>query len=188
MPFIEHFDLIAPLYERLFSSPNSEKLFSFLDLPLDGSLLDAGGGTGRIVQSLNDKVPTIVVVDLSMGMLRVASKKDGIYPVCSQVEALPFISGTFDRIIMVDAFHHVCDQSETAEELWRMLKPGGRLVIEEPDVQNFSVKLIAIFEKIALMRSHFLSPGQIENLFKRVNANIYIERDGVSAWVIVEKG
>lgn len=188
MPFIDHFDLLAPLYERIFSSPNSERLFSFLDLPLDGSLLDAGGGTGRVVKSLSDKVPTIVVVDLSLGMLRVASTKNGIYPVCGQAEALPFIGETFDRIIMVDALHHVYDQSETAVELWRMLKPGGRLVIEEPDVQNFSVKLIAIFEKIVLMRSHFLSPGQIGNLFKRFNANIHIERDGVNAWVIVDKG
>ncbi len=187
MPFINHFDLLAPLYDRLFKSPRFEKLFTFLDLPINGTLLDAGGGTGRVVQKLNDQDTRVVIADLSLGMLRVAARKECIFPVCAHTEALPFKKGTFDRIIMVDALHHVCDQGETADELWRMLRPGGRIVVEEPDVQIFSVKLVALFEKMALMRSHFLSPGQIENLFTRFDAKTRIEYDGINAWVIVEK-
>ncbi len=57
---------------------------------------------------------------------------------------------------MVNALHHVCNQQETVNELWRTLQPGGRIVIEEPDVRTFAVKLFALGEKLALMRSHFL--------------------------------
>lgn len=46
----------------------------------------------------------------------------------------------------------------------RVLKPGGRLVIEEPDINRFPVKLIALGEKLALMGSHFYSPQQISYL------------------------
>jgi len=35
----------------------------------------------------------------------------------------------------------------------RVLAPGGRLVIEEPDVERTPVRLIALAEKLALMRS-----------------------------------
>jgi demethylmenaquinone methyltransferase/2-methoxy-6-polyprenyl-1,4-benzoquinol methylase len=49
----------------------------------------------------------------------------------------------------------------------RVLEPEGRSVIEEPDIRTFGVKLVALAEKILLMRSHFLSPIQIASLFPR---------------------
>ena len=67
-----------------------------------------------------------------------------------------------------------------------MLKPGGRLVIEEPDVRTWQVKIVAVVEKLALMRSHFLSPPQIAALLPP-EAKIKIEKEGYNAWVIVEK-
>ena len=47
---------------------------------------------------------------------------------------------------MVDALHHVADQEATIRELWRLLKPGGRIIIEEPDIRRFEVKLLALIE------------------------------------------
>ena len=88
---------------------------------------------------------------------------------------------------MVDALHHVYDQSQTAQELWRVLSPGGVLIIEEPDLRHGVVKLVALAEKIALMRSHFLSPPKIELLFDNFSSQIRTVVDGHNAWIIVEK-
>ncbi len=188
MPIIDHFDLIAPYYDRLIGFHRAEQLEALMGLPVTGTLLDAGGGTGRIAQSLVEKVGKIIVADYSMKMLRQAAKKDGLQALNTAVEALPFPDGTFERILMVDAFHHVGDQVETARELWRVLKPGGRLVIEEPNIDTFPVKLVACFEKIALMRSHFLPPERIAGLFDHPGGRKAIEREGYQAWVVVEKG
>jgi hypothetical protein len=73
-----------------------------------------------------------------------------------------------------------------ADELWRTLQPGGRLVIEEPDVRLFVVKLVAIAERLALMRSRFLSPPRIAGLSPYPNARVRVEIDRHNAWVIVE--
>jgi ubiquinone/menaquinone biosynthesis C-methylase UbiE len=183
----DHFNLIAPLYERLIPLRNSQKFIQIAGLPVTGALLDAGGGTGRVAKSLQGYAGQIIVADLSGGMLSQIPEGCGIWPVNSRTEFLPFADQYFERVMMVDAFHHVIDQPRTAAELWRVLKLGGRLVIEEPDLRNFSVKLAAVAEKLALMRSHFLAPPAIATLFDSRQAQIRIETEGFNAWVIIDK-
>jgi len=187
MPILDHFSILAPYYERFIPLRNFEKLIEMLALPAAGAILDAGGGTGRVAKALTGLVSEVVVVDYSMSMLRQASGKESLQAVNSRTERLPFQDQTFERVIMIDALHHVEDQLETADELWRVLKPGGRIVIEEPDVRKFSAKLVAIGEKIAMMRSHFLAPSKIAGLFTSPIARKCVQCDGFNAWIIVEK-
>jgi ubiquinone/menaquinone biosynthesis C-methylase UbiE len=153
---IDHFNLIAGFYDRSAGFVVTEQLLRLLDLSPRSILLDAGGGTGRVSVALRSKVDQVVVADLSLGMLRHARNK-GLPTVYSPVEFLPFPPAVFDRVIMVDAFHHVLDQRRTADELWRVLAPKGRILIVEPDIHQIAIKFLALGEKAALMRSHFLS-------------------------------
>lgn len=184
----DHFGILAPFYERFIPPNIPDKLIALVNLPVNGIVLDAGGGTGRVAQFLRDKAAQVIVTDQSYKMLQEASKKVGLRPICSLTERMPFRDNSLARIIMVDALHHVVDQIQTAEELWRILAPTGRIVVEEPDISSFRIKLVAIGEKLALMRSHFLSPPQIANLFHFPNARVQIKTAGTNAWIIVEKG
>lgn len=140
-----------------------------------------------MAQFLVGKAKRVVVADLSFRMLAEANKKDGVQAVCSATESLPFLHGAFERIIMVDALHHVIHQRETIREMWRLLAPGGRIVIEEPDIRSFGVKLIAVGEKLLLMRSHFLSPPHIARLFNFPDALVEIKQDGPIAFISAQK-
>jgi ubiquinone/menaquinone biosynthesis C-methylase UbiE len=187
MSVFDHFDILAPFYERVISPHEPSRLIKLALLPVEGYLLDVGGGTGRVASALRGMASRIIVADLSLGMLRQAANKNGLELTCTSSEDLPFDSDSFDRIIMVDALHHVYSYADTAHELWRVLKPGGLIVIEEPDIRTLSVKIVAALEKLALMRSHFVSPSHIQSLFSYRNAKTYIEVDGYTSWVVIKK-
>jgi demethylmenaquinone methyltransferase/2-methoxy-6-polyprenyl-1,4-benzoquinol methylase len=155
-------------------------------LPTPGRVLDAGGGTGRVANAIRGHAGEVVIADPSLGMLRQASRTQ-LRLACANSESLPFPGETFERVIMVDALHHVIDQRHSATELYRVLKPGGRIVIEEPDIRTFGVKLIAVAEKLLLMRSHFLAPDQIVKLFSFDSAKASIHAEEGNAWVVIEK-
>ena len=187
MAIFDHFDFLAPIYETFIPARGPDALVALAGLPVHGALLDAGGGTGRVAQFLRDKAGNVIVADLSRKMLAEASQKEGLRLVNSHTEGLPFSDGSFERIIMIDALHHVIDQRHTLTELWRVLAPGGRLVVEEPDLRTFGVKLLALAEKLALMRSHFLAPTQIAALLDFPDARVRIEASSFNAWVVADK-
>ena len=184
MPF-DHFDFIAPVFSRVGYS-SLEMMLEQAALPTSGRVLDAGGGTGRVANAIRGHAGEVVIADPSLGMLRQADRTQ-LELACSNSEALPFQNDSFERIIMVDALHHVVHHGQTAREMYRVLKPGGRIVIEEPDIRKFGVKLIAVAEKLLLMRSHFLSPGQIVDLFSFDSVQSSIHASEGNAWVVIEK-
>ena len=185
MPF-DHFNLIASLYNRSAKYNLPAGLLDLLALQQDFLLLDAGGGTGRVAESLRNLVQEVIIADPSQGMLRHAVHK-GLKSACAPAEKLPFAANSFNRIILVDALHHVRNQKESVTELWRVLTSGGRLVIIEPDINKFPVKLIAVAEIILLMRSHFLSAAGISRLFADLDAHVRIVEDELSLWICAEK-
>ena len=184
---LDHFDLIASIYDRLMGPPDINYLRDVLKLPTNGWLLDGGGGTGRVSSHLNNLVGNIVVMDLSLKMLKKAQLKNA-NPVRALVERLPFADGFFDRVLVVDALHHFCSQQEAIGDLIRVLKPGGRLVIEEPDLNQSGVKILALIEKLALMRSQFYTPQQIRDMIESYGSSATIEGNGrYTAWIIADK-
>ncbi len=183
----DHFGILAPVYEKYIKPKYPDRLAELTKLPIKGSLLDVGGGTGRVSQFFNKDVGNLYIADLSHKMLVESQSKNGLMPACSYSEFLPFPNNHFERIIMIDVLHHVCDHQQTINELWRVLKPGGMIIIEEPDIHHWAVKLIAIAEKLALMRSHFLDAAEIMELFNKFPTKKKIIQEGHNAWVVIEK-
>ena len=128
-----------------------------------------------------------VVADISLAMLKRAARKPGISAVHSQIERWPIADGSFTRIVMVDALHHVIDKQATAGELQRVLQAGGRIVIEEPDIRRVGLRIVALLEKMALMCSHFLNSDETTKLFTDEQARVTNERERFNTWVVVEK-
>ena len=183
-----HFDLLASSYDRLIAPPDPARLRTLLRLPIAGWLLDVGGGTGRVAALLQAQVDHLVICDLSAPMLQQASAKGVACPVQAHVGRLPFPNDFFDRVLVVDALHHFSHQPAAIAELVCVLSLGGRLVIEEPDIDRLPVKLVALGEKLALMGSHFSAPEEIAAMAAGHGGRVAVDRDGqFSAWITFDK-
>ena len=187
MAKFEHFDFLGPIYDKIFGRGSADALINHAQVKSTNIVLDLGGGTGRVSAAIKPYVQTVHVGDCALGMLRMAQSK-GLDALMTCSEHLPYPDRSFDRIIMVDAFHHLADQAMTVKEMWRVLKPGGLIVIEEPDIANFWVKSIALGEKLLLMRSHFKKPEKIAQMGNtHHDASVSIKRSTGIAWVIISK-
>jgi len=183
----DHFNLLGPFYDLIFGRSTDHNMVRIAEVEKDHKLLDVGGGTGRVAVLFKDLVSQVLIADAAVRMLREAQAK-GLRTINTESEKLPLPAHSFDRVIMVDALHHVRDQQRSMKELWRVLAPGGRMVIEEPDIRNFAVKLIALGEKLALMRSRFISPEKILAMcrFDGIDSKKIIKAKGI-AWIIITK-
>ncbi len=182
-----HFNFIAPFYDKLFGSMRHAQLMTHLDAQAGELLLDIGGGTGRVAQHLAAAGVQVVVVDPSPAMLK-STREKGLPGVRALAEQLPFATDSIPRILIVDAFHHFAQQRLAAQELMRVLKPGGRLVIEEPDLRTTGTKIIALLEKVALMQTHFIAPPEMAALFEQYGAQLVtITTENINAQIVLTK-
>ena len=183
-----HFDIIAPFYDRVIHKLDLKRLIKLLRLPASGRLLDAGGGTGRVSSRLRSMIDDVVVCDLSLPMLKQAIHKGRLWTVQSHIEQLPFPDESFERILVVDALHHFFDQRQSIQELLRVLKTGGYLVIEEPNVDKRIIKWVSLIERLFLMRSHFFASNEIVAMINEQGFKACVEKeDRFFFWVVVEK-
>jgi len=111
------FDIIAPIYERIHfgAKKTFKKIESITDFQSSDNVLDLGGGTGRISRFLANRVEKIVVVDSSQKMIEGCKKHAGLLCVFAQAEGLPFPKQSFNKIIVIDAFHHFQNQKQVVK-------------------------------------------------------------------------
>jgi demethylmenaquinone methyltransferase/2-methoxy-6-polyprenyl-1,4-benzoquinol methylase len=98
-------------------------------------ILDLAAGTGTSSVALSKTGASIVAGDFSEGMLEVGRAKHGKNPQISFVHAdamkLPFKKDEFDAVTMSFGLRNVLDPKKALAELFRVTKPGGRIVICE---------------------------------------------------------
>ena len=96
-------------------------------------LLDLGCGTGALAERVLAEVPgaELTCVDLSPRMVEAARSRLGgrAEVLLGDSERLPLRDGSFDVAWCNDSFHHCPDPGRAAFQAWRVLAPGGTLVI-----------------------------------------------------------
>ena len=134
------FDDWPERYDRWFDTPVGRAVLKYeltlvLDLlrPTRGEkILDAGSGTGIFTGEFLDRGADVVGLDISWAMLRWAKEKHEAFSkrgVTADMALLPFADGVFDKTVSVTALEFIEDEKRAVAELFRVTKPGGRVVV-----------------------------------------------------------
>jgi len=140
-------------------------------------VLDLGCGTGNYSFWLAGKKLQVTGVDISDNMLDIARKKAGrenvdINFVKSDIEDLPFKDNTFDLVVSVTVFEFLTNPEAVAREAWRVLKPGGKLVIGVLGDKSPWTELYrrgAKKKESVFKHAQFYSPQKLMGLLPEIN-------------------
>lgn len=106
--------------------------------PDAGKVLDVGTGPGTLVRKIAYHFPQLEVhgIDLSENMIHLAREharreqlEERIHFDIGNVAHLPYPDSSFDLIVSTISMHHWQDLEQPLQELYRVLRPGGRLWI-----------------------------------------------------------
>ncbi|WP_051309574.1 class I SAM-dependent methyltransferase [Desulfogranum japonicum] len=133
------FDSWTEQYDQWFETPGgvfvrkyeADLLLRLLNPQAGEHILDVGCGTGIFTQDVLGLGSRVTGIDLSFAMLAKARDRGGrdFNAACSNMCALPFADQTFDRAFSMTAIEFVEDISIPLQELQRVTKKGGCLVV-----------------------------------------------------------
>lgn len=104
-------------------------------------VLDLGSGTGLVARLARAHCAAVTALDFSHRMLQQAAQLGASQPVQGDMHGLPLRSAAFDVVLAALAFNST-DPARSMAEAFRVLKPGGRLVMQEwGTVDSLSVLL-----------------------------------------------
>jgi len=208
-PPSEHaFDGAAPFYDSWFGTPLGstvdaleKDLLHELAGPRAGErALEVGTGTGHFALDLAQRGLTVVGLDLSAPMLAVARSKDTtVRWLLGDAAALPLAISSFDLVLSVTALEFVADHKRAMEEMWRVVRPGGRLVIGVLNASSpwaLARRRESRTRETPFSHAHFFYPWEFVGLLRRLgsvawNSSVFVGPDGTglrSAWRLERVG
>ena len=145
--------------------------------PRPGQLiLDLAAGTGTSSEPFTSAGATVIPSDLSFGMLQVGKhRRPHLSFVAADALRLPYADGCFDAVTISFGLRNVSDPKRALAEMFRVTKPGGRIVVCEfstPTWAPFRIVyanyLVAAIPRIARLVSS--NPAAYEYLAESIQA------------------
>lgn len=140
--------------------------------PLAGDILEVGAGTGVNLDYYSDSVASLTLSEPDRHMRAQLSKRLATVTIAHQIidapaETIPCPDHSFDAAVVTLVLCSVNHPEKSLSELYRVLKPGGKLALIEhvgaPDQQQL-----------------FTWQKRIEPLWKRCAGNCHLTRDTLS--------
>jgi 2-polyprenyl-3-methyl-5-hydroxy-6-metoxy-1,4-benzoquinol methylase len=156
----------------------------FLPAQPGAKLLDVGCGAGERLEQMRGLGWTVSGLDFDEKAVGVA-KARGLDVSCGTIPGIWFPPETFDVVTMNHVIEHVPDPIELLKECYRILKPGGKVVLTTPNSSSWGHKFFREhWRGLEPPRHlHIFGPSSIEQILKRAGFDAVIVRTHASAYV-----
>lgn len=147
-----------------------DRIVNYLDAPSGSLILDAGCGTCSHSVRLAKRGFRCCAVDFSQEILKKAESyvrehglQEWITLHCKDITCLSFDSNSFDYIFCWGVLMHIPDLKKAVTELCRVLRVGGRIIIEEDNMHSIQGILPYMVRKSVFRNSQIIwTPAGIE--------------------------
>ncbi len=109
---------------------------------LTGPVLDVGPSGGLLARLLRDRGRKVVGLDNSAEAAGIAWRVNGVPVVAGDLLAAPFAEGSFAVVTMFHVLEHVEQPGEFLDAARRLLKPGGRLIVQVPNAASWQFLIL----------------------------------------------
>lgn len=129
----KYFRYYDELRERNESLEFSNKLHEYENFK-GKNVLDIGCGNGYVLSKYAEKGANVHGIDISDKAIELCNRRFSLSNlngnfVTGPAENLPFKNDFFDCVCSMGVLHHVSDTQKALEEIYRVLKPGGKLIL-----------------------------------------------------------
>lgn len=107
-----------------------------------GAVLDVGCATGFFLEMAEEAGWDVWGVELSEEGASRARRRFGDRVFCGSLAEAKFPSSRFDLVTLFDVIEHVADPRGLVDEVSRILRPGGLLLLTTPDIGSLSARLM----------------------------------------------
>ncbi len=118
-------------------------------------VLEAGCGAGRFTEVLLKKGATLVSSDLSSAVevnIENFPLSDNHLVIQADINDMPYADNTFDVVVCLGVIQHTTDTEKTIEDLYKLVKPGGTLVIDHYHFNKSNYFRLAPLYRIGLRK------------------------------------
>jgi len=115
-----------------FNRPWYSKAINLLPQKISGKIIELGSGNGELAELLRGRIKHLTLVDINRG--RNIVRADFNRP-------LPFRTGEFHWAISLEVIEHLINHELFLKEIYRILKPNGRLIISTPNIAWWGYRL-----------------------------------------------
>jgi len=111
------------------------------------SIIDIGCGRGFLLQQLLARDPSLTAYGVELSsMLAREARAAGIDVFEQNVEAgIPLPDNSIDVAVLGEVIEHVFDPDACVEEMRRILRPGGTLIVTTPNLASWLNRLLVLF-------------------------------------------
>jgi malonyl-CoA O-methyltransferase len=100
-------------------------------------VLDLGCGKGRFARILLEHYPEVSIVGLDLAEAMLKHVPGGVSACAGSMTALPFPAGAFDYVYATESLEHAVEIDVAVAEICRVVRPAGRIVIIDKNVQQW---------------------------------------------------
>lgn len=110
--------------------------------PVPGPVLDVGCGGGLFLGMMRERGCRVVGLDFSADAASVAWRRNAVPTVCGTLDAAPIAPASCAAVTMFHVLEHLHDPRGYLQAARRLLRPGGRLVVQVPDAGSWQFRLL----------------------------------------------